>query len=264
MARDTVGRTFLVAAVLCIVCSILVSGAAVALKEKQDENAAVEKKKNILVATGLCDSKATPEEVKKAYEAVQEELIDLDTGLPAPESIDRAKYDSRTAARDPALNVNLPKEKQIAGFKQREKYAFVYKVLSKSGEQLIVFPVYGKGLWSTLYGFLAVSSDLRTVKGLTFYQHGETPGLGGEVDNSKWKALWPNKQVFGPDGKVRLEVIKGNVHPDSPNKEHQVDGLSGATITSRGVTMLIRYWIGDAFSKYIEEAQKRINSPRGV
>ena len=124
----------------------------------------------------------------------------------------------------------------------------------KDGDQLktVILPVYGKGLWSTLYGFIALEADLNTVAGLTFYEHAETPGLGGEIDNPRWKAFWPGKQLRA-NGDLRIEVVKGQVNPDSPDAVHQVDGLSGATITSRGVSNLVRYWINDGFGPYLDK-----------
>ncbi|MCK5551203.1 MAG: FMN-binding protein, partial [Hyphomicrobiaceae bacterium] len=118
----------------------------------------------------------------------------------------------------------------------------------------------GKGLWGTLYGFIALDADLNTVKGLTFYEHKETPGLGAEVDNRTWKDLWPERLVYGDnglDGEVMLRVIKGAV-ARRDEQPHDVDGLSGATLTSRGVSNLLQYWLGDDgfkpyFKKFKEE-----------
>jgi Na+-transporting NADH:ubiquinone oxidoreductase subunit C len=109
--------------------------------------------------------------------------------------------------------------------------------------------VYGKGLWSTLYGFLSVEADKATVRGITFYKHAETPGLGGEVDNANWKQLWHGKQAFDSDGAVALGVIKGKAPAEDP---HAVDGLSGATITSNGVDDMVKYWLGpEGFGKFL-------------
>ena len=123
--------------------------------------------------------------------------------------------------------------------------------------QKVILPVYGKGLWSTLYGFIALESDLNTIAGLTFYEHKETPGLGGEVDNPKWKAQWPGKTLRDADDEdIEIEVVKGQVVPGTPSENHQVDGLSGATITSRGVSDLIRYWVSeDGFGTYLEKLE---------
>jgi Na+-transporting NADH:ubiquinone oxidoreductase subunit C len=120
---------------------------------------------------------------------------------------------------------------------------------------MLVLPVEGKGLWSTLYGFLALDADLNTIRGLTFYQHGETPGLGGEVDNRTWKALWPGRKAYKDDVPV-IAVVRGRAGPPSEDP-YKVDGLSGATITSRGVTHLVQFWLGEnGFEPYIDRLRK--------
>ena len=117
----------------------------------------------------------------------------------------------------------------------------------------VVIPIHGYGLWSTLYGFLALESDLQTISGITFYEHGETAGLGGEVDNPAWKSQWQGKTLYEA-GEVRLEVLKGTVNPASADAKYQVDGLSGATLTSRGVNNLISYWMGeDGFGPVLQD-----------
>ena len=114
----------------------------------------------------------------------------------------------------------------------------------------MILPVEGLGLWSTLYGFLAVDADLETIRGLTFYEHAETPGLGGEVDNPRWKSLWPGRRTT-VDGEPRIEVIRGRAGPPGEDP-YRVDGLSGAAITGRGVTNLLRFWLSDeGFRPYL-------------
>ena len=87
--------------------------------------------------------------------------------------------------------------------------AVVYQRVDDGDVLAIILPVEGKGLWSTLYGFIALAPDTRTIEGITFYEHGETPGLGGEVDNPSWKALWPGRKAFDEDWEPAIEVIKG-------------------------------------------------------
>ena len=251
MRRDSVMGTLAVAAVLCIVCSVLVSGAAVALRPKQNANKDLFQKKNILIAAGLIDAneRVTHESVASVFENIETQLIDLKTGTFA-EDVDPEEYDQKAAARNPKINVAAD---GLAGIQRREPYSLVYLV--KDGGQLktVVLPVYGKGLWSTMYGFLALESDLNTVAGLTFYTHGETPGLGGEVDNPAWKALWPGKTIRDDKGEIRIEVIKGRVDTSSDDAAYQVDGLSGATITSRGVSNLVQYWTSpEGFGKFLD------------
>ena len=111
-----------------------------------------------------------------------------------------------------------------------------------------------------MFGFVALGSDLRTIEGFTFYEHGETPGLGGEVDNPNWKKTWQGKKAFGEDWEVKIEVIKGRVDPSSDKAKYQVDGLSGSTLTTRGVDYLVKFWLGDngygPFLKRLREESK--------
>lgn len=247
--RDTVRKTFLVALTLCVVCSVVVSAFAVGLREAQQRNKTEDMQRNILVAAGAYDPERT---VAEQFANVDKQLVDLATGeVVGPEAgVDPETYDQRKAAGDAGLSVAIPPSEDIAGIKRREKYAFVYRILAEDGSvSQYVFPIYGKGLWSTLYGFIALASDLDTVTGITFYQHAETPGLGGEVDNPRWKALWEGKEAY-EDGEVALRVVKGEAH----DREHHIDGMSGATITSRGVSNLVQYWLGErGFGSYVEK-----------
>jgi Na+-transporting NADH:ubiquinone oxidoreductase subunit C len=121
----------------------------------------------------------------------------------------------------------------------------------------VILPIYGKGLWSTLYGFLALGKDLNTVEGITFYEHGETPGLGGEVDNPNWKALWKGKMAFDDAGTVALTVIKGKVDPSEENARYQIDGLSGSTLTTRGLDAMVKFWLGDqGYGAFLKQLKK--------
>lgn len=261
MQRDSTLGTIVTATVLCVVCSVVVSGSAVGLKSFQDANKKKFEQSNILEAAGYSEEEIDAKDgIKTLFENIETRLIDLETGELAPEEIDREKYDQKSAAKDPTGELSLPisKEKQTFGFKQHEKYGRVY--LLKEGDTLkkVILPIYGKGLWSTLYGFISLESDLNTVAGITFYEHKETPGLGGEVDNPKWKAMWPGKLVRNGDD-VKIEIIKGQVIEGSDNAKYQIDGLSGATITSRGVSNSVRYWINDGYGPFL----KKLNASGG-
>ncbi|MDP7033266.1 MAG: Na(+)-translocating NADH-quinone reductase subunit C [Planctomycetota bacterium] len=255
MRHDSVLGTLTVAAVLCIVCSVIVSATAVSLRERQESNKVLEMKRNVLVAAGLFEEGDTVEEL---FGQVERHLIDLSSGRVVEDGeVDPESYDPRTAAKDPELGVEIDPEKDLAGIKRRGKYAFVYLVRKDEAIEQIILPVYGKGLWSTLYGFLSLRRDGRTVSGITFYEHKETPGLGGEVDNPVWKASWSGKQVRDESGRPILEVLRGSVSAEDPQAFHKIDGLSGATITSRGVQNLIQYWLGsDGFGPYLEQLDR--------
>lgn len=250
--RDSWQGTFVVALVLCLVCSAIVSAAAVFLKPAQEANKALDKKKNILLAAGLCEKDSSAEEVNGIYaDSIVEHLVDIDTGeVVDPEAsdlpIDPATYDAKKAANDPDLQEPVT-DGALPGIAHREPYAEVYEIVEAGETKGYILPIYGKGLWSTLYGFIAVEGDGKVVKGITFYSHAETPGLGGEVDNAGWKALWPGKQIYEEDGEVGLGVVKG-----AGTDDYSIDGLSGATITSKGVDNMVKYWLGpDAFGKYL-------------
>lgn len=239
--NDGIGKTLLVAFAICIVCSVVVSTAAVVLKPAQEANKTLDRKRNILAAAGMLEPGRSVEE---QFAQVQTRVIDLKTGEFTDER-NPENYEPVKAAKDPSQSIDLSQEEDIAGIGRRENYALVYLVEGSGGDlDKVILPVRGYGLWSTLYGFIALESDLNTIAGLGFYEHGETPGLGGEVDNPRWKALWPGKQVYR-DGEVEIELIKGSVEPDNPRAEWRVDGLSGATLTSRGVTHLVQFWLGE-------------------
>lgn len=235
--NDTIGKTITVTLALCIVCSIVVSSAAVFLRDMQEANKARDFKRNILQAAGLYQEGVAVEE---QFKSVTTKAIDFSTGK-FTDAIDIASYDQAKAAKDPALSTKLSGDVDIAKIGSQENVGLVYMVEKDGALDKIILPIKGYGLWSTLYGFMALEADGNTVAGLGFYQHAETPGLGGEVDNPNWKALWVGKEVYANDN-VAISVIKGKA-PAGDN--HKVDGLSGATLTARGVHNLIQFWMGD-------------------
>ena len=251
MHKDSTIKTIVVAAVLCIVCSVLVSSAAVGLKARQDENKKLDIKKNLLLASGLIKDGATAKDINQAFTKVRAEVVNLDSGEPMP-NMDAAEFDQKDARKNPKTSKVIKPANDIARIKQRSKYSIVYKVMDGDQVKMLVLPINGKGLWSTLYGFIALAPDTKTVKGLGFYEHGETPGLGGEVDNPDWKAQWRGKVATNDEYEPTIRVVKGSVDSSDPAAEHKVDGLSGATMTSNGVTGLVQYWLGqDGFGPYL-------------
>ncbi len=251
LSNDSLEKTIAVALSLSFVCAILVSFSAVALKPLQIENKAMDMKKNILDVAGLLTEDT---DIHQAFaELVEEKLVDLGTG-DYVEDMDPAKYDQRKAVKDPELSVAIPPEKDIAHIRRRAKIAKVYLV--KQGDKIdsIILPVHGYGLWSTMYGFLALEADGQTVKSINFYDQAETPGLGGEVVNPNWRALWKGKKVYNEAGEPVLTLVKGTVDPSKPDSVYKVDGLAGATLTSNGVSNLIKFWMGeDGFKRYLDK-----------
>ena len=251
--KESLGGIVSVALALCVVCSIVVSAAAVVLKPAQEVNKTRDLKRNILMAAGLYDAGLTIEE---QFQRVDSRVVDISTGQYATD-IDPEGFDQRAAAKDPATSVALDSDADIAHIIRQPRYAMVYLVNDEAGDlSKVILPVHGYGLWSTLYGFVALESDGNTIAGLGFYEHKETPGLGGEVDNPRWKDLWKGKQVYR-DGAVAISVVKGSVDQGSDAANWQVDGLSGATLTSRGVSNLVQYWLGeDGFEPYLRNLRE--------
>lgn len=255
--KDTLKNIIGVALGVCLVCSILVSTAAVVLKPMQDANKKLDKRKNVLLAGGLLDENT---DVDKVFaEKMHPIVIQLATGNTVPKekltgNLDPEKFDLKRIHKDSATSAVLEMKKDIAKIKRMPTYSLLYYVKENNQVTQIIFPVYGLGLWSTMYGFIALDRDLKTVKGFTIYEHGETPGLGGEVDNPKWKSLWKGKLAFDDNGNYTLEVIKGLAPPGTTTK---IDGLSGATITTRGVHEMVRFWFGsNGFGPFIEKLRK--------
>jgi Na+-transporting NADH:ubiquinone oxidoreductase subunit C len=242
-----------VAVVLCLVCSIVVSAAAIGLRPLQEANKQLEIRRNILQVAGLMRPGASIEEL---FKQIEPRVVDLRSGK-FTDAVDPSSYDQRAALRDPNLSDALPIKEDIAGIRRKAHYATIYLVKDDAGGiESVILPVHGYGLWSTLYGYLAVKPDGREVVGLQFYEHAETPGLGGEVDNPNWRAQWPGKFLLDTDGVLRIEVVKGAA-ATGPDGDFQVDGLAGATLTSRGVSNLVRFWAGeDGFRPFLKNLQQ--------
>jgi len=243
---------------VCLVCSIFVAGAAVSLKERQDANIVLDRQKKVLIVSGLMKEgdSLTAEEVGERFaQSVTPMAVELKSG-DYSDAVDAATYDQRKAAKDPNQSEEVPAN--AAKVRRVPTIGLIYQVRSKGGAlEAIIVPIEGMGLWSTLYGYLALGPDTRTIKGITFYEHGETPGLGGEVDNPRWKALWNGRLAFDERWVPRIDVIKGAA--GSPEEDpYRVDGLSGATITSRGVGSLVKYWLGDSgFGPYLANVRAK-------
>ena len=219
--------------VACIACAIIVSVTAVSVRPEQNLNVENEKKVKILAAAGIKTDK-----VDEEFSRIKTVFVDFETDKLV--IIDPA-YDHIKAASNPDLSTVIPKADDIAVLKRRENIGTIYVwVDEKNAIEKLVLPIRGYGLWGTLYGYLSLDSDLNTVRGIEYYDHKETPGLGGEVDNPNWKSDWYGKRIYNDDGSVALYVTKG-----ASSTDYEIDGISGATLTTNGVSNMIKYWLGD-------------------
>ena len=226
------------AAAVCFVCSVLISVANVGLRERQEANKLLDKQKSVLQAAWLVQpgEKVSRAQIEALFQNIHARVLDLETGR-ILQDLNAAEFDESTAPSAPAPANN-------AGVRDLPRQVVVYEIMQGDAVDMLVLPIVGKGLWSTMYGFLALDADGRTIRGLTYYDQGETPGLGGEVDNPRWKRLWQGRLAYDDKGEVAIEVIKGAAGPPEESP-HQVDGLSGATLTSRGVSNMLRFWLGE-------------------
>ena len=239
--NDTIKKTLIVAVSLCLVCSALISFSAVELRDLQEANKTLDKQNKILSAAGLLKEGS---DVSELFKSIDSKIVNLETGK-FDFDINVLDYDEGSFSRNPETSIELSSDKDIALLKRRENFQTVYLHYENEDLNAIILPVRGYGLWGTMKGYLALRPDFKTIIGLEFFDHKETPGLGGEIDNPKWKAIWKGKEVFSNSGEVVISVIKGSVDKSSNQSKYQVDGLSGATITSNGVTNLLSFWLGD-------------------
>jgi Na+-transporting NADH:ubiquinone oxidoreductase subunit C len=249
--RDSIGNTLIVAVSLSLVCSLLVASTAVLLKPQQQKNRDQYRQAIILNVAGLMEPGA---DIEASFAAIESRIVNLADGE-FIDSIDTRNFDARDAANDPELSIAIPDSLDLATIRRRAVYAPVYIIRKEGRIEQVILPVYGTGLWSTMYGYLAIDGDGTTVRGLRFYEHAETPGLGDQIDDDAWRAKWSGKQVYGPDGVARIEVVRG-IAQTGDDGSSQIDGISGATLTGRGVTNLVRYWTGPhGFGPFLSRIQ---------
>jgi Na+-transporting NADH:ubiquinone oxidoreductase subunit C len=254
-SRDSISNTLMVAIGVSLVCSVLVSAAAITLRPLQEANQNEFRQRIVLEVAGLYDP---GEPVAEQFGNIETRIVDLETGQYV-EDVDPESFDAEAAANDPKLGVNIPKDEDIAKIGRRAAYAPVYVVKDGGDIQQYILPVRGKGLWSTLYGYLSVAPDGNTVAGLRFYEHAETPGLGDKIEQEAWLSQWPGKKLYDEQGNPQMQVARGTVQP-GPDAIHRVDGLSGATLTANGVTYLIQYWTGShGFGPYLANLSSEAN-----
>lgn len=243
MPNDSVAKTLIVALMVALFGSVLVSSAAVMLRPRIEANMEQERQRNLQeIIQRLPGIEQLFDNVEDAF--VEAFVVDLVTGEIDP-GIRPEEVDARVAAHDHARSIAIPTDRDIAGIRRVSRYKVIYLMRVDEALRLIVLPVHGQGFASTLYGYIGLAGDANTVVGLGFYEHAETPGLGAQVDSPQWRGQWRGKRVRDRQGQMRIGVARGTLAPADPNAPYQVDGLSGATFTSQGVNNIVRFWLGD-------------------
>ena len=235
--KDSVMGTMVFIISLSLVCSFMITGTAQILKERKLVKKRDEVQQFVLKAAGVESNSSDFRELFTSR--VQPKLVDLESGQ-FIEHENILDFDGRMAAINPETS-RKPK-KDTAKIKSRADQVRMFEVFDDQGELTsIVMPIYGKGLWSMIYGYLAVEPDLNTIKNIVFYEHGETPGIADFVTDPEWNALWQGKKLFDEKGKIAIKVVKGGA---KAGDVHGVDGVSGATRTGVGIQKAVEFWFG--------------------
>ena len=252
--KDSVLGTFVIITGFCLVCSVLVSSAVVALDPFKAAAVANDRQVSILRVAGV----ETQGTVAQTYAAhIEAQLLDTTTGkIAADRQSESDGYNFASNASNPDLSVAIPAEEDIAGIRRHSTLMPIYFAKDADGNVTrVILPFYGAALWSTAYGYVAVGMDGNTIEAVTFYQHGETPGLGGEIDNPRWQALWVGKKIENADGELAFTIKKNAAH-EGEQAAYEVDALSGATLTTNGIRHAAQYWLGTVYKPFLDQLRK--------
>lgn len=243
MDNDSPVKAILVVTITALVCSILVSAAAVFLQPLQKAYADIERIRYIVQLSGLVDNEADLSEfaIVSAYQDVSLRLIDLESDS-FDDSIDPQSFEDPTTRDELQELVPIPTEQDIAGLQSRPRWITVYLVETDTSLQRMIFPIYGQGMWSTISGYLATEGDLNTIAEVVFYDHAETAGIGDRIMRPDWLAGWRGKKLYDERGQLQFNI--GTANADSAESDYRVDGITGATITVNGVANMVHYWFG--------------------
>ena len=218
-----IGMAFMVAAI----ASFIVSITAVTLQPLRQANREKASKSGMLAIVNQLDVKPP-----------QARFVELSSG----------KYVKKATG----IWRQLPPGHDPARISQIEDVATVYEVRDGDTLSMVILPVRGKGYKSTLKGFLALEGDITTVAAVKFHDHDETPGIGSIIEKDTWTSRWKGREIADASGKILIEVVKGRA-----KGIHEIDGISGATRTSSGVSKLMRFWLGpDGYGPYLEKLRR--------
>ena len=257
MNNDSPKKALLMIFVTALACSILVSVAAISLKPIQLTHKLLERARNVIQLTGLVSAEQhdelSDEDLLTLYGQLDKRVVNIDEQIFAPD-INPETFDQRKAANDAERSVDISAEFDIASLGRRSRYAMIYMVWQEDQLKRIILPMHGQAMWSTIYGYIALGPDLNTIEGVSFYEQAETPGLGDQILRPEWQAQWQGRKLLDTTGKLRFRIASGSVKPGSSAALHEVDALSGATVTANGVSGLVAYWFGDhGFQPFLQQ-----------
>jgi Na+-transporting NADH:ubiquinone oxidoreductase subunit C len=219
----------------------------------------LDRSRNIMKLTGLVEKGRTPgdEEMLELYRGMEVRILDIDQAV-FNDDLDPLSFDPRRAVNDPELGVDIPADQDQASLGRRSRYMPIYMVLRDGELNRLILPVHGTGMWSTIYGYIALESDLNTIAAATFYEQNETPGLGDQIMRPEWQAKWVGRHIYDEAGDLRFAVNHGKVEPGSSTWLYEVDALTGATVTADAVTAMMHYWFGpNGYRDFLDELREQ-------
>lgn len=238
LPNDSRTKTFVVAFMVASVSAVAVAVTAVSLKPLQDANVEEARKQRMaeMLASvpGLADILGEVD-----ADSLETRIVDLAAGTFA-DGIDAASFDMNAAASDPALSTALTEAEDVARIGRRPNFAPAYLVRQDGALLLAVLPGYATGYQSTIRAYVALQGDLNTIAAISIYDQAETPGLGTRIAEPAWQAQWAGKHVADETGEMRIQVVRG-----AAGSEFEVDGITGATRSTNGVSNLVRFWLGE-------------------
>lgn len=258
-ATFSVRRTLIITLVISAICAVLVVAASSLLKPRQLAWLAIEMNRSIVAAmapTFVTGDELTPAEVVERFSQLEVELIDLETGMPSS-AVDPLRFNFFAAADMPELLYEIPPAQDIAGLVQRPRIAPVYRLYEGANLLRVGLPIYGPGMWSTITGFIVLEDDYNTIANIYFYQHGETPGIGDQIESPEWRKQWVGKKARNNKDEFKFQQRKSA--QSNETEEYQIDGISGATATSVAVITLAQYWLcDDGYGRYLARQREEI------
>lgn len=244
MNNESPLKAVIVVTTTAMLCSVLVTMAAVTLHPVQRAYQDLERNRFLVGISGLTDGVAdlSDREVVSLFQTLEARIVDLSTGA-FDDTYNPDSFDAWNAATDPELSVAIPVEADAAKLSQRSRLLTVYLVSDADQLQRMIFPIYGQGMWSTIYGFIALDADLNTIADITFYEQGETAGIGDKILRPDWQVGWRGRKLYDDTGRLRFRIGASAV-PATHAADYQVDAITGATVTTDAVTNLVGYWFG--------------------
>lgn len=247
LPNDSRVKTVVIAFLVSAVCAGLVSGATVVLRPIQTANRAAEEQARIEALVrgipGMADL------LTQSGGTLSTVVVDLKSGR-AADAVSPATLE--TALSDPTNWTALDAGQDLAGLGQRPNFAQVFLLRDGEAVSLILLPLSGQGYGGRIDAILALRGDTNTIAGLAVTRHSETPGLGGRIEEASWQASFPGTALRDESGEMRFRVARG-----ASSGVHEVDGITGATRTGRGVTQMVRFWLGpDGYEPLLRAIQR--------